>query len=253
MDVVRVSREVVDDNREYLPELIAILSKTQRISPRQDDNEFEDGPSQFSNLDEKERRHLIIYSFLALSIVLEDQRDVAAVAVYQLPDSIQIYYAKNLEITDAFRSHVEELASLVRSTARDHSFSKDRFIDEYFTLIRRNCGKKFRKRVNDLKHHLLMKSESGLPGYFYVSSVSSLRTYLQDSSRQNVPFIICHQADLDALNLRKDKNIYAGLSYILETLISKISSISTLQDYVKASQYAYIFGQSSVMDDLRRI
>src|SRR5438876_5830551 len=119
----------MDINKTYTNELIAIIHRCQRVSDIADDNEddadseTDDIPQFSAEENAKNRIHIIIYNFLALSTVLEQSRDVGAIAVYEFPDTIRVYYSKN-QLTDRCATHVEALAELVRTTAKDPQVSR---------------------------------------------------------------------------------------------------------------------------------
>ena len=193
------------------------MSRAQRITPDEliDD---EDAPSQLTNISNKEREHLVIHAWMALSIVLKGARDVAAVATYRKTDKIVVYYAKNEPIDEDCQSHIQELSSLVRTTSTNTRISRDEFIRSYFSLVYKNLHAKYRRQLQELKYYITMKRESSKPGLFYVAATPLLLDYLNQNLKAQTPFEVVRAADESVAALSPSKNLYEGLIRIINTL-----------------------------------
>ena len=237
----------MDINRPYTNELIAIIYRCQRVSDHTDDDKDDpasepDDIAQYSPEENvKIRMHVIIYNFLALSTVLEQSRDVGAIAVYELPDTIRVYYSKN-QLSNRCQTHVEKLAALVRTAAKDSQVTRKKLTYDYFTLILSNARSKFISRLQNFKDSVLRKPDFGF------TTAQDLIEYLKTGAFDNVPFVCANSADTEAAAFSLTKNLYEGLSIILEKLVENVSTPSeSLEYYVKMSFYCYMFGHSSLI------
>lgn len=130
---------------------------------------------------------MVLYNFIAVSLVRKAKDDVCAVALYQSPTSVEVYYAKNRpwgENADSEifydKSHAETLAALIRTTAKVRSTARQ-FGLQYFQLLHnnfvsKNCVDVFHRcnphvvleLLDPMRVQLLKKSES-------LSQIQSLR------------------------------------------------------------------------------
>ena len=241
---------VLQDTKDYLHELISIMSRAQRITPDELVDDY-DAPSQLANISNKEREHLVIHAWMALSIVLKEARDVAAVATYRKTDKIVVYYAKNGPIDEDSQSHIQELSSLIRNTARNASVSKGELIRSYFSLVHRNLYAKYRRRLHELKYYITMKRESAKPGLFYDAPTPLLLDYLDQNLKTQTPFTVVRAADESVAALSSFKNMYDGLICIINTLKDRIGSVSTERDFESCSFYAYALGNNSLIENIK--
>jgi hypothetical protein len=106
---------------------------------------------------ERGKDFLYLYDFLALSLVRLAENDSAAVAVYQLPQSVEFLWSKNIFHGSTSASsdkldeiHAQELQALVRETAKLRP-SNYEFHQNYFRLMLKNCNENMNRRWQALK------------------------------------------------------------------------------------------------------
>jgi len=128
----RPTQEVLDEKRDFAYEMMSILNRCAKEQSR-----LSTSTPEHSNTS---TMHVILYG-LALSLIREKEQDVAAIAIYNFKDTVEVYYTKNT-MKHADIEHANELAELIRSTAKDCLNTTD-FFNKYFELILRNCREKF--------------------------------------------------------------------------------------------------------------
>ena len=133
-------KRVKSDNRSYSAELGQLLFRCLRpedihpIDPMTDPNRG---------------KHTQLSSFLALSLVRLESKDVAAIAIYPLHRRAEIYWTKNTITADDI-SHAETLAALIRKCART-TMSPRAFIRSFFHVLFQNCRRRLDRRLEKLQ------------------------------------------------------------------------------------------------------
>jgi len=91
----------MDIDTSYTNELSSIIYGRQRASDKGDDDKGDTAPNPYvtgqysSEKNPKHKIHVIIYNCLPLSTVPERSRDVGAIAVYELADTLKYTIPKN--------------------------------------------------------------------------------------------------------------------------------------------------------------
>ena len=186
-------------------------------------------------------KHVILYGFLALSLVREKEQDVAAIAIYHFKDTVEVYYTKNT-MKQADVDHANELAELIRSTAKDCLNTID-FFDQYFELILRNCKGKFMRRFGDFKHEVTRPKPQD---EIVPCSAADLLNTFAGLFSSHTPFSVRNKADKDACSFSETGNLYEGLHILLNAVIDNIYALQTYDEYIVFAAHAYIIAQSSV-------
>ena len=233
----------------YTNELISIISRCQRMSHSSnnddDDNDksaepddsLQYPPAENSNT----KTHVIIYNFLALSTVLEQSRDVGAVAVYQHPNGVRVYYSKN-QLNDRCQRHVAQLAELIRAAAKDRRADRKETTYAYFNLMLSNASNKFKCRLHKFKDQVRRPLAD-----FGFKVAQDVVDYLKDRALSDLSVAPVNHADAEAAAHSPTKNVYEGLAVVLETLIQKsLHTSETLEYCVNMSLGCYMFGHSSL-------
>ena len=236
-------------DRSYTNELISIISHCRRMSQGADNDDDDNDESaepddtlQYS-LDENSntRTHVIIYNFLALSTVLEQSRDVGAVAVYELPNGVRVYYSKN-QLNDRCQRHVAQLAELIRAAAEKPQVDRKEITYAYFKLMLSNASSKLMSRLHKFKDQV----RRPLADYGF-KVAQDVVDYLKNSALNKSSVRPVNRADAEATTHSPTKNLYEGLAIVLEKLIQRASTSSETPDYcVNMSLYCYMFGHSSL-------
>src|SRR5438046_9072608 len=100
---------IANDQNDLLDESILLLHLIQKKKTNS-----EHWVSYLRDLDDYESKHIILYNWIALSLVREAYADVAAVAAYKFKDKpSRVYYGKN-NLNSSDIAHANEFADLVR-------------------------------------------------------------------------------------------------------------------------------------------
>jgi len=237
---VTVPDEIRLDDNEYFYECLSLLNRFTSGSQSSD----LDLPS---SVDENEfPKHFVLFSFIALSLVINADRDVAAVAIYHFKEKVEVYYAKNWVRRPQDVKHAEEFAQIVRKTAARND-TRETFQDQYFSLILRNAKPKFMKRFTNFKDAILQTIHDPrvLPPY-----ADDLMKILQDLCDAKTPSVIRNNADKEAASLSNIRSIHVGLVNALKACKSAVTAPQSMYDYMRVSAFAYIIGSSSVIQDV---
>ena len=132
---------VHNEKNDFLDEAIALLNSI-----------YPNGPANVEDVfmyphDDDTAKHIILYNWIALSLVRKAERDVAAIAVYQHGDGVTVYWTKN-SIDDEDVQHAEEFGALVRRAARDRIPQRE-FQTLYFGMMAKNSKPKLTRRLSD--------------------------------------------------------------------------------------------------------
>src|SRR5947207_170560 len=140
-----VDPSLADETNDFLDESILLLHLLDK--PKKNSKQWASYMHKYSATDSK---HIIFYSWIALSLVRAAHADVAAVAVYRFKDRpARIYYAKN-NLNSEDEVHAKEFADLIRLAAST-KMSVEVFQTQYFTLLQKNCIGKLKRRVDALR------------------------------------------------------------------------------------------------------
>ena len=237
---VTIPDEIRLNDNEYFYECVSLLNRC-TVGRQSHIIEFP------SSIDENEvPKHFVLFSFIALSLVIDDKYDVAAVAIYHFKEKVEVYYAKNWVRRPQDIKHAEEFAQIVRKTAAGKD-TCETFQDQYFSLILRNAKPKFMKRFSSFKDAILQDIHDlgVLPPY-----AVDLMKMLRDLCDAKTPSVIRNNADREAAAFSKVGSIHVGLVNTLEACKSAVTAPESMCDYMRLSAYAYIIGTSSIIQDI---
>lgn len=153
-------------------------------------------------------------------------------------DTVEVYTKNTMKHADI--EHANELAGLIRSTAKDCLNTTD-FFNKYFELILRNCREKF--IFGDFKNEV---STRPVPQDEIVPCSSSdlLKTFAGFVSNQT-PFTVRNKADKDACTFSETGNLYEGLQILLNAVIDNIHSLQGYDDYIVFAAHYYMDGPTT--------
>jgi OTT_1508-like deaminase len=214
--------------------------------------------SYLRDFNDNEVKHLILYNWIALSLVREAYADVAAVAVYSFNDKpSRVYYAKN-NLNSTNEAHANEFADLVRLLA-SATISVDEFQTEYFSLMHKNCLPKLIRRVNQLRGSLTFQAkpvkDKDNKLIFTPPQGEQIRNLLKTAIDLNAPQPLRrNRADTDALKLVGDdtKNIFVALLKIFDSMKLCISGKETADMLQNLSAHCWIIGMSGILEEMTR-
>ena len=234
---VRVPENILSNDRDYLYECISIINRcTQKTvsasQSRPDESTF--------------TKHFVLYAFIALSLVIEAERDVCAVAIYLYHNRMEVFYAKNWALRDQDIAHANEFAMLVRSTAAQNTTLHE-FQDQYFAFIMRSGRAKFMRCYGEFKAAIkeTIKDSGVLP-----DSADDMMKIISDLIRENTTSVIRNNADKEVASYSDSNSIYEGLLYALNDCKSSVDTATDLYDFMRLAANAYAVGNSTVMLDI---
>jgi hypothetical protein len=211
---------------DVLLEMIALVSSADRLNKDDIDDGFTDGTqSELYKDNDKCRIHLIIYAFLALSLVQNNSRDVCAVVVYQHQDGLDVHVAKNGRLEERFKEHVERVIDLVKSTAKTQLPNKRKFVNQYFECIRQFALPKLIAREKSLRH-LMTSHYKDHSTEFNIAPLSLLKDAITAYSQ--VPLLCVTWGDRKVASLSSIGDVYDGLKIAIskiEPLLSPITNV----------------------------
>lgn len=105
-----IPEEILSNDRDYLYECISIFNRCTKRAV---------STSRYRPDESTYTKHFVLYAFIALSLVIEAEEDVCAVAVYLYNNRTEVFYAKNWALRDRDIAHANEFATLIRSTAME--------------------------------------------------------------------------------------------------------------------------------------
>lgn len=115
--ILLVNRFLQTSTIMYLEEGLVLLHGFQQVS-KTDALEWNSYAEVHSDA---QMKHLLLYNWIALSLVRHDDKDVAEVASFVFHDHLKIYYAKNDLQVDEDKQHASELGALVQRCASEPS------------------------------------------------------------------------------------------------------------------------------------
>jgi hypothetical protein len=187
-----------------------------------------------------------LYSFIALSLVIEAERDVCAVAIYRYNNRTEVFYAKNWALRDRDITHANEFATLVRSTAGRNTTLAE-FQDEFFAFIMRSGRAKFMRRFAEFKTAIkeTIKDPGDIP-----DTADDMMKIIRDLIRENTESVIRNNADKEVASYSDINSIYEGLLYALNDCKLYVDSATDLDDFMRMAANAYAVGNSTVTQDI---
>ena len=249
---MQVDPAVANETNDFVDEsilLLHILGKNKTNSKQ--------WVSYVRDLNAHDSKHIILYNWVALSLVREAYADVAAVAVYSFPKKpSQVYYSKN-NLNSSDKVHANELADLVRHAASSEMPIVG-FQDQYFALMHRNCLPKLKCRVNNLRASLSfrgkpLKDENDKLVYT-PSQGDQLRTLLQNAIDSNAPQPL-HQnrPDVTAVKFVKDtNNVFVALLKVFDSMKVHVASEETALMLETLCAHCWMIGMSATLAGLAR-
>ena len=247
-----VDRSFANETNDFLDECILLLHLLDKRT-----NNSEHWESYLHKYGEYDAKHIILYNWIALSLVRERHADVAAVAVYRLKGKpTRVYYAKN-NLTPADEAHAKEFAELVQFAAST-TISIVEFQKKYFSLIHKNCLGKLKRRVDNLRASVSLRAKplKDRDGNLILtpSQGDQLRTLLQKAIDTNAtPPFRRNRPDVDALNLIPDtNNIFVALLKILDSMKLFMASEETADMLENLCGHCFIIGSSGTLEEITR-
>jgi hypothetical protein len=151
---IDVDERVKNETREFFYEALLLLERSQSNSRIDEEEES------VQEIADSSAKHVILYAFLALSLVRDAERDVAAVAVYQMKNRVHVYFTKN-SLNDTDTTMAKRLVKLICDAARDRTIESRDFHEHYFRYITESCASKFNKRFDQMTMNILKSKRDG--------------------------------------------------------------------------------------------
>ena len=209
-------------------------------------------------------KHIILYNWIALSLVRKAEGDVAAVAVYQQSDGLTVYWTKN-SIDNEDIQHAEEFAAFVRRAAKDRIPQKE-FQTLYFDIMIKNSKPKLSRRLSEF-NSISQQKEKFTTSYWVPSNDTNIEELerLLEAAITNPSWYAprvtqLSRADMDALklggfqpNTSEPAELFITMRQILASIKKEASDMKngfTGETYASLSAHAWMFGMSSVMEQL---
>jgi hypothetical protein len=249
---------VHNEENDFLDEAIALLNSI-----------YPNGPADVEDVvmyphDNDTAKHIILYNWIALSLVRKAERDVAAIAVYQHGDGVNVYWTKN-SIDDEDVQHAEEFGALVRRAARDR-IPQMEFQTLYFDMMTKNSKPKLTRRLSDFiavsrkkekysSTHWVPPEDTDIEELdkLLAAAISMPQWYTQRDTTFN-------RADIEALKLggfdpdtSGPAELYVSMGNILASIKKEVSEAKngfTGDAYAALAAHAWMFGLSNVMEQL---
>jgi hypothetical protein len=239
-EVFNIDEEIANDINDYLDEGIVLVHELQQYVK---DEKFQfDWRSNMQDLADAEVKHLLLYNWLALSLVRDEGGDVAAVGVYVLNDQIKVFYTKN-ELTQDDKSHASQFAQLIRYAAARRS-TLEEFQDSYFEFIFHACHAKIMKRFINLKSTMNYKADNTVNSPTAMKELTDFLYAFQLQSSVPAKGL----ADLEALKATSETNLATALLRIAESVIIEASSSPTEHTIQSLSAHCWILGRSKFLE-----
>jgi hypothetical protein len=247
-----VDPSFANETNDFLDESILLLHLLEK---RRKNSEY--WVSYLNKYSDYDTKHIILYNWIALSLIRDAHSDVAAVAVYRLKDKpARVYYAKN-KLDSADESHVKEFADLVRLAAST-SMSITDFQTRYFLLLHKNCLAKLERRVDALRASVTLRAKplKDQAGDLIVmpSQGDQLRNLLQTAINTNsIPPLRRNRADTEALNMTpKTKNVFISLLTFFDSMKLFMGTEITADMLENLCGHCWIIGSSGILEEMTR-
>jgi hypothetical protein len=151
-----ISQEVLDNlHTDFFYEAQAILDDTAAYCEFCDVSELRNltlTPTEAHINPRRRKDFLYLCDFMALSLVRRAEYDVAAIAVYELPEGVEFLWSKNISqgntsaCSDRLDEiHAQQLQELIRETAKLRTPNYE-FHQNYFRLMLKNCNSNLNRR-----------------------------------------------------------------------------------------------------------
>jgi len=230
---IDVDERVKNETRDFFYEALLLLERSQNIIMDEEEEPAE-------KHEQKSAEHIILYAFFALSLIRDAERDVAAVAAYQMPKVVRVYFTKN-SLNESDIAMANNLVDLICSTARDKTVTADNFHERYFQYLTETCASKFKKRFDGMKASILKPKRDGdlMP-----STAADLESRL--ASLENTGIRPGNRADRAAVSFSKNGNVCEGVKLALSAIRAQILKNQNLRSYVKLSLRAWVVASNSV-------
>lgn len=234
---------VSETDAEPSEEATMILSRCLHpVQPRSD----VDTLLEFEYLDAQElQQNLLISNFLALSLLRKPGADAAAVAVYNSPKSITVYFTKNdMNLDD--RKHVFGLFQLAEGAREKHT---DEFIMDYFDLMLTNARDEMLERFRNLK---ILSHKRGETPNDYKGTRPSVLMELARKCKSITSFEnTTTTGDQYILELSHSRNLKKAFISVVKQLNEKLESTyleeATAQDLLTISAMAWAISDCSII------
>lgn len=195
------------------------------MQARQQPLSSEDRRSEISSMDERERKHISIFNWIALSLVCRSHADVAAVTAYKRKGGIFVYGTKNA-ITQDDMSHVNEFAHTVLQT-ESNATTLDQFKTSYFELMYKNAIPKLNRRFKELTYAFFCRDNLDDTGrYSLQTPIDKIKNHLCSLVAEGDPLADQPDNSLDnqALLLTGKTDIHEPLLTIIESIKAYLST-----------------------------
>jgi len=238
--------EIRNEDNDFLYETISLLNRIAKVN----DEVFK---SFELALEDKRESHSILYSLLALVIVSNAKEDVAAVTSYQKRDSITFFYTKN-DLSESTVDHVEKLASLAKTAARDTKMKSIDFNKAFIRHVFAYCKPKIQRRLSDLRDRLTKtKPPTDVVPSTYEDLLSRYKSLESDPSVSSAPK---STADKEALHYSKTGNVFDGLYKTLRSLHQEVTTdvfgALSADTFLGLSMHCYVVGYASANLDIAK-
>ena len=235
--------EVSETDAELSEEAAVIISHC--LQPEQPRSEA-DTLLEFEYIDAQElQQNLLISNFLAVSLVRKADSDTAAVAIYNSPTSITVYFTKNdMNLDD--RKHAFGLLQLAEGAGQKLT---NEFIIDYFDLMLTNARDEMLKRFSDLK--TLSRKRTQTPSDYKRKCLSILGE-LACKCKSIYSFkYINTTADQYILELSHSRSLKEAFISVVRKLNEKIESTymeeATARDLLTISTMAWAISECSII------
>jgi hypothetical protein len=231
---------IKNEEREFFYEALLLLERSQNKDVNDGEEEHPDEITDVSSKD------IILYAFLALSLVKDAERDVAAVAVYEMKDSVRVFYTKN-RLNEGDIAMANQLVDIVRTAARDSTMTASAFHELYFQHLTEKCTSKFLRRFDAMKKDVFKtrKRDDVMP-----STAAELEDLLEAYVRSGTKRTVQSRADTVAATFSKDGNIYKGVKKALSAIRKHVLIEQTLHSYIKLAVWSWVVASSSVLNHI---
>ena len=249
---VPIDESIVAEDRDFLDEAIVLLHEIQKLQ-HNDRNPVgrDEWKYYLDDYKDADKKHLLLYNWLALSLIRAEKRDVAAIAVYQLADKYRIFYTKN-SLNEEDIAHANQLCDLVRNAATNRTKLLNLQM-MYCDLIFKNCFNKIDKRLDQLRRSMSDKMESRI-GDRKINAIDHLKQKLLTLEKQligddDLPFVLGN-ADTEAMKQTGAKNLYEALRLHACSVKEESKSSLNASSFASLSAHCWVLGKSQLLESL---
>jgi hypothetical protein len=250
-----IDPHIQNETRDFVDEVIVLLLEAQRLKMIKESWTLHDDSPW---INEREKKHLVLYNWIALSLVRAPHADVAAIAVYRFKDSrgTEVYYSKN-EVKPEDESHAQEFAALIRETASSAvRVGIHEFQSKYFQLIFNNCRGKLDRRLKDLRdifsnRDKALRDDDGkmdmMPTYRELV-VHAIRSAISENKQDPYDGRNRRRADEELLSLTKANTVYEALDRLFQSIQHYARSELSAQTLHDLCAQCWMFANSHCME-----